>query len=396
MQIERISDTYHRITFANGSTVFLIGTAHISSTSVDEVRSIIELENPDRICIELDASRLSSKDRNKSWENMDMVKVFKEHKGFLLLANTALASFQRKMGAQTGVNPGTELMSAAEIAKEKNIPLSLCDREIQVTLRRAWAKSSLWNKCKLLASLISAAFSDEEISAEDLEELKKQESMEAMLSEVAKELPSVKEVLIDERDCYLATNIYHAPGQRKVAVIGAGHTNGVLATLEKLDSNIPTPEPASLSVIPEGSKAGKIVPYLVPALIVALILWGILANGWDQGLRTFLYWVAVNMSCTLLATAVAFAHPLNVLLCSVTAPFFALNPVLGVGMLGGVLEATLRKPKVKDFESLNDATMSLKGWYRNRILHCLLVFFLSSVGSMLGTFVAFPMLIARL
>ena len=396
MQTERISDTYHRITFADGSTVFLIGTAHISSTSVDEVRAIIEEEQPDRICIELDASRLSSKDRKKAWEDMDMVKVFKEGKGFLLLANTALASFQRKMGAQTGVSPGTELMSAAEIAKEKDIPLSLCDREIQVTLRRAWAKSSFWNKCKLLASLISAAFSDEEISAEDLEELKKQESMEAMLNEVAKELPSVKEVLIDERDTYLATNIYNAPGMRKVAVIGAGHTNGVLSNLQKLEKGEATPSTKDLAVIPKPGKAGKALPYLVPALIVALLVWGVAVNGWDQGLRTFLYWVAVNMSCTLLMTLISGAHPLNILACSVTAPFFALNPVLGVGMLGGVLEATLRKPKVKDFESLNDSAGSLKGWYKNRILHCLLVFFLSSVGSMLGTFVAFPMLIARL
>ena len=396
MQIERISDTYHRITFANGNTVFLIGTAHISSTSVDEVREIIEAENPDRICIELDASRMANKEKKQSWENMDMVKVFKEHKGFLLLANTALASFQRKMGQQTGVNPGTELMSAAQIAKEKDIPLSLCDREIQITFRRAWAKSSFWNKCKLLATLISAAFSDERISDEDLEELKKQESMEAMLGEVAKELPSVKEVLIDERDCCLATNIYNAPGKRKVAVIGAGHTSGVLRTMQKLESGEPTPTPEELSVIPEPGKLSKLAPYIIPALIVLLLVWGIVTNGWDQGLRTFLYWVFVNMGCTLVVTTLAWAHPLNILACSVTAPFFALNPVLGVGMLGGVLEATLRKPKVKDFETLNDAALSFKGWYKNRILHCLLVFFLSSVGSMLGTFVAFPLLIARI
>ena len=396
MQIERISDTYHRITFANGSVVYLIGTAHISNNSADEVRQIIEQENPDRICIELDESRMSSKTKKSAWEDMDMRKVFKEKKGFLLLANTALASFQKRMGAQTGVNPGAELLGAAELAKEKNIPLSLCDRDIQTTLRRAWAMSSLWNKCKLLATLISAAFSDEEIKPEDLEDLKKQESMEGMLNEVAKELPSVKKVLIDERDIYLATKIYNAPGMKKVAVIGAGHTNGVLSTMLKLENNEQVSSPEELSVIPEGSGFGKALGYLIPTLIVALIIWGIVANGWDQGLRTFLYWALVNAGCTFITTTIAFAHPLNILACTLTAPFFALNPVLGVGMLGGILEATLRKPKVKDFETLSDASMSLKGWYKNRLLHCLLVFFLSSVGSMIGTFVAFPLLISRI
>ena len=199
MHIEKISDTYHRITFSNGSEVFLIGTAHVSKNSVQEVADIIETENPDRVCIELDASRMASK-TNKSWEETDIRKVFREGKGFLMLANTALASFQKKLGAQTGANPGDEILGAAKLAEEKGIPVSLCDREIQTTFRRAWAKSSLWNKCKLLATLISAAFSNEEISPEELEELKNQETLEGMLNEVAKELPSIKEVLIDERD----------------------------------------------------------------------------------------------------------------------------------------------------------------------------------------------------
>lgn len=395
MHIEKISDTYHKITFSNGSEVFLVGTAHVSKNSVEEVACIIENENPDRVCIELDASRMASKTSN-SWENTDIRKVFKEGKGFLLLANTALASFQRKLGAQTGANPGDEILGAAKLAEEKGIPVSLCDREIQTTFRRAWAKSSLWNKCKLLATLISAAFSDEEISPEELEDLKNQETLEGMLKEVAKELPSVKEVLIDERDTFLATKIYNTPGKKKVAVIGAGHTKGILASFEKLESGAPLKSIEELEDIPKKKGIGKVAGYIIPLLIVLLLVIGIAANGWDQGLRTFLYWVAVNASGTFLMTLIAAAHPLNIIACSVTAPFFALNPVLGVGMLGGILEATFRKPKVKDFEHLNDDAMHLKGWYSNRILHCLLVFFLSSVGSMLGTFVAFPLLIARI
>ena len=397
MQVEKISDTFHHIVFANGDELFIIGTAHVSKDSVEEVASVIEKENPDRICVELDESRLSNKTKKNSWENTDIRKVFKEGKGFLLLANTALASFQRRLGAQTGANPGDELLGAVKLAQEKDIPISLCDREIQTTFRRAWAKSTLWNKCKLLGTLISAVFSDEEISPEELEELKNQETLEGMLNEVAKELPSIKEVLIDERDTYLATKIYNAPGKKKVAVIGAGHTRGVIATLEKLDTGCGSVTSAEeLDTVPKGSRAGKAAGYIIPALIVILLVVGIAANGWDQGLRTFLYWVLVNATGTFIATMLAAAHPLNIICCAVTAPFFALNPVLGVGMLGGILEATFRKPKVRDFEQLNDDAMHLKGWYRNRILHCLLVFFLSSLGSMLGTFVAFPLLISRI
>ena len=395
MQIEKISDTIHRLKF-NYQEVILIGTAHVSQNSVEEVGRLIEEEKPDRVCIELDDGRMKSKTEKTSWENMDIRKVIKEGRGFFLLANTALVSFQRKMGAQTGTKPGEEILGAAELAKEKNIPLSLCDRDIQTTFKRAWAKSSLWNKCKLLATLISAAFSNEKISEEDLEELKKQDVLQSMMNEMAKELPTVKEVLIDERDQYLGRSIFEAPGTKKIAVIGAGHTQGVIETIKKLSENKETPTLDSLSEIPKGKPIGKIISYLIPLLIVALLAYGIISSGWDQGFRMFLYWLAVNCSCTFLATLLSFAHPINILACTITAPFFALNPALGVGMLGGILEATFRKPKVKDFENINDDALKFTRWYKNRILHALLVFLFSSIGSAFGTLVAFPVLISRL
>ena len=395
MQIETISDTIHRLILSD-QEIILLGTAHISENSVEEAEQLIETENPDRVCIELDDGRMKSKTEKNSWENMDIRKVFKEGRGFFLLANTALASFQRRMGAQTGVKPGEEILGAAEKAKELGIPISLCDRDIQTTFKRAWAKSSLWNKCKLIVTLISAAFSNEEISKEELEELKKQDVLQSMMNEMAKELPTIKEVLIDERDEYLGRSIFSAPGKKKIAIIGAGHTQGVINTIEKLSNNESTPTLEELTSIPKGKPVGKIVSYLIPLLIVGLLVYGIVANGWDQGLRMFIYWLIVNCSCTFIATTISAAHPLNILACTLTAPFFALNPVLGVGMLGGILEATLRKPKVKDFETINEDAMHFKAWYKNRILHCLLVFFFSSLGSAFGTLVAFPVLISHL
>ena len=395
MTVETISDTVHRL-YLKDQEIILVGTAHVSQTSVEEVAAMIDENNPDRICIELDQSRMQSKSDKRSWQDMDIRKVIKEGRGFFLLANTALASFQRRMGQQTGTKPGDEILGAAKLAKERGIPLSLCDREIQTTFKRAWAKSSLWNKCKLLASLISAAFSNEEISAEELEELKKQDTLQAMMDEMAKELPTVKEVLIDERDNYLGRSIYESEGRKKIAVIGAGHTNGVIETIRKLDEGQQTPSLEELDNIPKGKPVGKIAAWVIPLLIVALIVYGIVSAGWDQGLRLFLTWIAVNCACTFIATLASLAHPLNILACTVTAPFFALNPALGVGMLGGVLEATLRKPKVKDFEGLNDDAMKFRSWYKNRILHALLVLLFSSIGSMFGTLIAFPVLISHI
>ena len=395
MKVETISDTIHKLILPD-QEIILVGTAHVSQTSVEEVSSLIESENPDRICIELDEGRMKSKTEKSSWENMDIRKVIKDGRGFFLLANTALSSFQRRMGEQTGTKPGDEILGAASLAKEKGIPLSLCDRDIQTTFKRAWAKSSLWNKCKLIATLLSAAFSKEEITAEELEDLKKQDTLQSMMNEMAKELPTIKEVLIDERDQYLGRSIFETEGKKKLAVIGAGHTNGVISTIEKLSRGENTPSLESLSFIPKGAPVGKIVSWLIPLLIVAILVYGFVSSGWDQGMRMFLIWIAVNCSCTFIATTASLAHPLNIIACAVTAPLFALHPALGVGMLGGILEATLRKPKVKDFESINDDAMKFSRWYKNRILHALLVFFFSSLGSAFGTLIAFPVLISRL
>lgn len=395
MKVETISDTIHKLILPD-QEIILVGTAHVSQTSVEEVSSLIESENPDRICIELDEGRMKSKTEKSSWEDMDIRKVIKDGRGFFLLANTALSSFQRRMGEQTGTKPGDEILGAASLAKEKGIPLSLCDRDIQTTFKRAWAKSSLWNKCKLIATLLSAAFSKEEITAEELEDLKKQDTLQSMMNEMAKELPTIKEVLIDERDQYLGRSIFETEGKKKLAVIGAGHTNGVISTIEKLSRGESTPSLESLSFIPKGAPVGKIVSWLIPLLIVAILVYGFVSSGWDQGMRMFLIWIAVNCSCTFIATTASLAHPLNIIACAVTAPLFALHPALGVGMLGGILEATLRKPKVKDFESINDDAMKFSRWYKNRILHALLVFFFSSLGSAFGTLIAFPVLISRL
>jgi len=393
MIAEKLSDTFHRLTFLDGRQIILVGTAHVSKESVDEVSAYIDSEEPDHICLELDDGRFKNKEEKSSWSNMDIKKVLKEGKGFLLVANMALASFQKRMGNQTDSAPGEEILGAARIAKEREIPYSLCDRDIQITFKRAWRLSNLWNKAKLIATIISAVFSNEKISKEDLEELKKGDVMQNMMDEMAKELPAVKAVLIDERDRYLATSIFLAPGDKKLAVIGAGHQNGIIKTMEKLESGELGTNLDDISDVPPAGKAGKILAWSFPILIIGFLLYGFITFGQQEGIKMFGYWLAVNMSFTALGAILSLAHPVNILVSILSAPLTSLHPGIGIGMVSGLMEATLRKPKVKDFENLSDDAITFKGWYKNRVLHILLVFLLTSFGASIGNVVVFPILL---
>ena len=393
MKAEHVSDTINRIYLDNGDEIILVGTAHVSQNSVDEVRQVIETENPDHICLELDKGRYESKTKEQSYANMDLKKVFKEGKTFLVLANTALASFQKKMGNQTGSAPGEEIIGASKIAQEKGIPYSFCDREIATTLKRAWAKSNLWNKAKLIATLLSSAFDKEEIKPEELEELKKSDTLQEMMNELSKELPGAKSALIDERDRFLATNILQAPGHKKVAVIGAGHANGIVKTIEKLEKGELSTDLSDISQVPKPSKLGSIIGWAVPVALLAIIVAAGFAKGFDESLKYFLIWAGTNSLTTVLFSILSNAHPLNWLVAAIGAPIAVLNPVLGVGIFTGIAESQLRKPTVKDFEKLSDDISSVKGWFKNRVLHAFMIFFTTSIGSILGTFVLFPIML---
>jgi len=393
--IEQISDTLTRISIQD-KEIYLIGTAHVSADSIKDVEDFIRNEAPDRVCLELDEGRYRTMMEGESWENMNIQSLLRQGKGFFLLANLALSSFQRRMGVQTGVTPGEEMKIAALAAKETGIPYSLCDRDIQVTLRRAWKKSSLWNKLKMIGVLVSAAFSREELTEEEIEALNERSALSGMMEELAKELPSVKEVLIDERDRYLASKIFLAPGKKIVAAIGAGHAAGIAATIERLAAGEQTPDVSDLEIIPKPSRFSKLAPWIIPAIIAALLVYGFINAGWNQGLKMFSYWFLVNGVLSGIGAIIALANPLTILLSFLLSPFTSLNPTIGVGIVVGVVEAYVRKPRVVDFEHLNEDILSIKGFYSNRFTHALIVFFLTSIGSTIGTFVAFPFLISLL
>jgi len=393
------------MTITLGATEFkLIGTAHVSKESIEEVKNIINGEKPDMVCVELDEGRYNAITQGNQWEKLNLSQVFREGKGFLVIANLVLASFQRRLGSGLGVKPGEEMKVAVETAKENGIPHSLCDREVHTTLRRAWARCGLWSKAKLLASLMASAFTTEKLSEQEIEALKSGNELDGMMGELSNYLPSVKETLIDERDRYLASKIWtssssaeigntdgNTAGNKKIAaVIGAGHMKGIAAHLEKLSAGSQSADVSELNVIPPSSVFSKIAKFIIPAAIVALVAAGFLRAGTATGFSMVLKWVLWNGSLAAIGACLALAHPLAILVSFLGAPITSLNPFIGVGILSGLVQVTLLKPRVSDVQNIMEDANGLKGWYRNRITRALLVFFLSSLGSSIGTFVSIP------
>ena len=375
----------------NGKEILLLGTAHVSKESCEEVRAAIVEGKPDVVAIELDEQRFASINDSEAWKNLDIIKVLREKKGFLLLANLVLSSFQKRMGMNVGVKPGDEMRAGIDAAKELNIPCEMVDRPIQTTLRRAWAKNGGMGKIKLLSALLASAASKEEVSGEEIENLKNKSEMDGMMSELAEFMPGVKQVLIDERDFYLAAHIWKAlqKEERKslVAVLGAGHLPGVQAHLEKIAAGQESTDTEEISSLPPKKIGAKIIGWAIPVIILGLIVAGFVFGGMKKGADLLGAWVIWNALLAGVGALLAGGHPLTILMSAVGAPFTSLCPLVGVGMFAGIVQAFVCKPKVADMESVMDDVSSLKGFYKNRLLRVLLVFFLSSLGSSIGTFV---------
>ena len=395
MGYSRMSQT-QKVLELNGRKITLIGTAHVSKESIDEVTQTINTLNPDCVAIELDEKRADSIQNAERYSQLDIIKVLKRHEGFLLLANLILSSFQRRMGLNVGVKPGDEMLAAINTANQMNIPSVMVDRPIQITLKRAWAKNSFWGKCKLFALLISSAFSKEEVDPSEIENLKNSSEMDSMMGELAKEMPVIKKVLIDERDEYLASKIWDAHGENVVAVLGAGHLPGVEKHLHKLAAGEEKSDVTEISEIPPKSVLSKIAAWIIPALIIGLIAAGFVYGGRKAGAQLLTTWFLWNAIPAALLSIIALAHPITILVAFVAAPFTSLCPFIGIGFCTAIVQALVCKPKVSDMESLQDDVGSIKTLYKNRILKVLLVFVLSTLGSALGTFAGGSNVIAKL
>ena len=364
----------------NGALYYLIGTAHVSAKSVQDVEEVIAKVQPDTIVVELCEARYEAMSNPDRWKKMDVIKVVREGRGMLLMANIMLSAFQRRIGDKIGVKPGAEMMRAVELAQQHQARMILGDRNVQVTLKRTWGGLGVWEKMKLMSTLlVSTLGGDEEVSESDLEKLKEGDVLSEVLAEVGKAYPAVKARLIDERDLWLMDSVYSAPGQKVVAVVGAGHVPGMVAHWgEKIDK-------IQLSETPQAKNIWlNLFKWGVPSLIVLSFVYAFAKGnvGWDAvGI-----WCLASGSMAGLGALCALGHPLSILSAIVAAPYTTLNPLVAAGMVSGTVEALLRKPKVSDCESLAEDTLSLKGWYKNRITRVLLVFGLTNLGAALGTY----------
>lgn len=364
----------------HGKELILIGTAHVSAQSAQEVKAVIERERPDAVCIELDAGRYESISKKNKWQDTDLVKIIKAGKAGMLLVNIILSNYQRRLADQFNIQTGQEMLQGIESAKEVGAELVLADREIQTTFMRIWRGSSAWEKAKLLTSLLMGVLDDEEITEAELEELKSEDVLSAALSEMSEGFGSVKKYLVDERDQYLAYKIKNAPGDKVVAVLGAAHVPGIKEEIFK-EQNL-----AELDSKPQGSKVGKIVGWAIPLALVAIIVATFFHNP-EAGFAQTKFWLFLTMAGAGLGALAAGANILSILTAIVAAPISALNPLLAAGWFSGIVEAHVIKPKVSDFENLHKDLFSLKGFWRNKITKVLLVVMLTNVGCAIGNIV---------
>jgi pheromone shutdown-related protein TraB len=369
-----------------GRLVYLVGTAHISQDSVDAVRRNISELSPDTVCVELDSQRLEALRDPNRWRDLNLVAALRQGKGSFLLANLALSSFQRRMGLHTGVKPGAELLAAVQTAEERGVPVELVDRPIRATLLRAWRRTGFLKKISLASTLLASAFEAPELDEAALAELQQKDTLSAMLEEVGEALPAAKRILIDERDTYMAARIRACSGKRVIAVVGAGHVPGIARELQR---EIPGEELASLDLIPDKALLSKIVPWLIPAVVVGLFVGGFFFGDTSKMADAAWAWVLANGCFAALGALIALGHPATVVTAFAAAPLTSLNPTVGAGMVTGVVQAWAGKPRVHDMEYLLDDLSHWRGWWRNRVSRVLLVFFFSNLGSSIGTFVAF-------
>lgn len=369
----------HKILIDN-KEIFLIGTAHVSRQSVDEVSELIETVNPDTVCIELCDSRYQTIVNEGKWKNTDIITIIKEGRGMLLLVNLVLSSYQKRLAEQFGIKPGQEMIQGIKSAEKIGAELCLADRDIQATMLRLWRSIGLRGKFKLFYQLILSLFDDEEISEEELEKMKNQDMLESALTELSAFLPQVKAVLIDERDKYLAQNIKSAPGEKIVAVLGAGHISGIKKQIEN-DHDL-----EELAHVSPPSKLSKAIGWMIPILLIAIIASTFTVDQ-TTGLNQVLSWVIWNGSLAALGALIAFGHPVSIVTAFVAAPFSSLNPLLAAGWFAGLTEAWLKKPLVEDFEKISTDITSLKGFWNNKVIHILLIVAITNLGSSVGAMI---------
>ena len=374
----------------DGVHYVLLGTAHVSRASVTAVTEMAGTGNFDAIAVELCPARHQALTKQQQWKEMDLYRIIREKKAGLVMANLALGAYQRRIAEQFGIEPGAELKAAADAAIEHDIPLQLIDRDLATTLKRSYRAVPWYKRIMLSMGLVMSTVSSEEIDEEQIEKLKEGDILESTFTEFAEQSPELYEALIAERDRFMAARLRQEntsnAGKRILVVIGAGHLEG-LAKYLATDQQDPQPEIESLSQLPSPNRWLKFVPWVIAALVFTGFYVGF-SRSPELGWQLVTLWVLINGGLAALGALIARAHPLTILSAMVAAPLTSLNPAVAAGMVTGLVESWLRKPKVSDLERLRDDATTLKGWFKNPATRILLVFFFSNLGSAIGTWVA--------
>ena len=374
-----------RIQVSPEREIVLLGTAHISQESINLVRETIAEEKPNCVCVEIDEGRLKALEDGDRWKNLDIKDVLKKKQMASLIVNLTLASYQKRMGESTGVEPGSELKAAVEGARACNANLVLADREVKTTLRRAWGSTPFFRKFKLLASLLGSVFETEKVSEEELSKMREQDTLSIMMDDFGKAFPEIKQILISERDQFLAGRILKAEGDKVLAVVGAGHLPGIKSIIE---SNEETPPEEELCKIPPPGKLGTIIGWGIPVAIILSIVYIGIKLGPSAAADNAVFWVLATGLPAAFGSICALAHPLAIVAAFFLAPLTTLHPLIGVGMFTGFIQAYFCPPRVFEMETAAEDLWKPSRWWKNRFTRVFLAFIfpglLTTIGSLIG------------
>jgi len=374
----------HEIVERDGVRYTLLGTAHVSQSSVDAVRDAVQSGAFDAVAVELDPQRLQAMTDPDSLAKMDLVQVIRNGKTALFAANLALAAYQRRLAEQLGIEPGAELKRAVLEARQNELPVHLIDREVGLTFKRAADRLGFWQRAKMGGGLLAGLFVDEEVADHDIEKLKQGDILASSFSEFAADSPELYEAVIAERDRYMAARLRESHGDARevLAVVGAGHLQGLARHLRE-EPRDPVTVREELEALPQKSD----IPWFTIALAVFVLggfAWGFYRGGLDVGSDLLLQWVLATGALGAIGCAVAGGHPLSILVAFIASPITPLHPALASGTLSALTEAWLRKPTYADFMALRDDVQHVTGWWKNRVARVLLNFFLTSLGTAIG------------
>ena len=384
-----VNEDIIKVVHRNGVNITLVGTAHVSKESVALVEEKILTGNFDCVAVELCPPRYENLVNQSWWKNLDIYEIFKKKKAALLLVNLALSAYQRRLGEKIGIEAGREMIRATELAAEQNIRLEVVDRDITTTLHRLVTEVSFWQKIKIFSGLVVGIFVGEEVDQKQIENLKKGDMLHSVIEEFGESLPQIKNVLIDERDEYMTGRLEMLAtsenGPKNIlALVGAGHLIGMESAFESPPDQKRLEE---LSRKPSPSRTGYYAGWAIGVFILGMFYVGYQQSP-ELGWNLVVTWVAINGGLSALGAALALAHPVSVMAAFLAAPLTSLNPTIGAGMVVGLVESYLRKPKVSDFERLREDIASLPMWWKNGVVRVLLIFFFANVGSVVGTYVA--------